>query len=316
VHRVLLAAVLTAALVVAVPVGSATAQGGGNTVLFCKKKKNPKKGQARIVKKAGNCRSNEKVVEVTSGVPGPAGETGATGATGAAGAAGAPGATGATGQQGVIGATGATGQQGLIGPTGATGQQGLQGTDGTTGPQGPTGPTGATGATGQQGLQGTDGATGPQGPTGPTGATGQQGAPGTNGTNGTNTSVVGGGGDQSGVTNGMGTVFFGPFADDDASTNEGVVGQVFPVAGSLSNVNVRLTAAPSIGDSYTFTVRAGGSDNGGAQTCTVSGTGTNCSDGTGSVPVAAGDLVSIQATEAGTPAAAQMHWTAQFTSTP
>ena len=74
--------------------------------------------------------------------------------------------------------------------------------------------------------------------------------------------------------------------------------------------------ADSATDSYTFVLRAAGGTNGNAQTCTITGTQVACADATGSLPVAAGALVTIQATEASTPATQQMHWMAQFTSTP
>ena len=45
----------------------------------------------------------------------------------------------------------------------------------------------------------------------------------------------------------MGTVFFGPLMDEDPTTTEAIVAQAFPVAGSLSNLNVRLTGQPGSG---------------------------------------------------------------------
>ncbi len=115
----------------------------------------------------------------------------------------------------------------------------------------------------------------------------------------------------------MGTVFFGPFIDQDPVATEALASQVFPVGGSLSNLNVRLTGAAGAGsDAYTFVLRANGGTNANAQTCTVTTTQSSCADGTGSLPVAAGQLVSLQATETDSPLTVQMHWTAQFTSTP
>ena len=52
------------------------------------------------------------------------------------------------------------------------------------------------------------------------------------------------------------------------------------------------------------------------QQCTVADANTSCADGTGSLTVAAGSQVSLNATEANVPAGANMHWTAVFTSTP
>ena len=101
------------------------------------------------------------------------------------------------------------------------------------------------------------------------------------------------------VANNIGTDYYGPLIDQDPAGTEAVAQQVFPVGGSLSNLNVRLTGSPSAGDSYVFTLRVNGA--GTEQTCTVAGTATSCTDGTGNLAVPAGGLVSIQVTETGTP---------------
>lgn len=82
--------------------------------------------------------SDDVIIEIFAGRPGPAGPTGATGATGPTGPAGAAGAAGIQGNPGGTGATGSAG---------ATGPQGVQGITGAAGAAG------ATGATGQSAYQ-------------------------------------------------------------------------------------------------------------------------------------------------------------------
>jgi hypothetical protein len=171
---------------------------------------------------------------------------------------------------------------------------------GPTGPSGPTGPTGSTGGTGGTGATGKTGNTGVTGSTGATGATGAS------------ISIVGGGGGSSGLDNGettYGSIFF-----DDFVGTESQAQQVVPVAGTLDNLNVRLSAAPggNANDNYTFTVRLNGV-NQAALSCKIEGTtATTCTD-TGAVAVTAGQLLSISAVPGNTPSAQpNARWTASF----
>ena len=155
---------------------------------------------------------------------GGAGSTGATGATGA-------GATG-VGTQGATGATGTSGGQGATGPAGgATGATGI----GATGVSGGAGSTGATGA-GSTGATGLPGATGPGG--GATGATGVTGNAGSTGPTGVGATGVG----TQGATGATGTAasagslqFNSPFAADNPSTGDVLMGPV-TIAGATSTV--------------------------------------------------------------------------------
>lgn len=292
--RSFLGAVLVGALAIAVLAPPAGAQ----TVYFCKLKRGPDKGFAKVVKSPSKCKERTGKL-ITVNTDGPSGPAGTPGTPAPAGADGAPGPDGATGPVGPAGATGATGA------AGTTGTAGITGATGPTGPTGPGGPTGPTGATGNNGQDGDVGATG---------ATGQAGANGTNGADGTNTSIIGGGGQHMLVANGIGTDYYGPLMDQDPTGTEFEAQQAFPVAGNLSSLNVRLTGSPGDGDWYAFTLRVNGA--GTNQTCTVSGAAVSCADDTGTLAVPAGGLVSIAVTEGGVPDAQLAHWTAQFTSTP
>jgi len=278
----------------------------------------------------------------SAGPPGPQGPAGPTGATGATGPTGATGATGATGPTGPQGPAGLTFHDAWVNTTAyvvsaavtyggetwiaiensanvtpgsdatkwsklaAKGAPGLIGDTGPAGPQGPAGPTGATGATGPQGLQGLTGATGPPGPAGPTGLTGPQGSA------GTSVVILGGG---SGSTNlQTGNTNYVSMFNSYRSATESDVEQVMPVAGTLSNLYVRLdgtAGAAASGRSYTFTVRKNTADT--AVTCTILETATSCSDATNSVAFSAGDLISVKSVPSATaPTARAMRWSATF----
>lgn len=108
--------------------------------------------------------------------------------------------------------------------------------------------------------------------------------------------------------------YMGPFTQ--RSANEGDVEQAMPVAGTVSNLFVRLNAAPGTGgdaatDSFTFTVRK--NQTGTSITCTITGTtDTTCSDTTNSETFAQGDLISIETTPTNSPGGRQVRWTLKF----
>jgi hypothetical protein len=99
----------------------------------------------------------------------------------------------------------------------------------------------------------------------------------------------------------------------NASNTEAAVEALMPLDGTLSNLYVRLSGAPSTGDSYTFTVRKNGADEA-ALTCQVSGnTAVDCNDTTGTVAFVAGDRITIESTPASDPDPQTMRWTARYT---
>jgi hypothetical protein len=104
----------------------------------------------------------------------------------------------------------------------------------------------------------------------------------------------------------MGTRYFGPSIDTESSS-EGAIQEVLLSAGTASNLRVYLLGGTAGGgsDSYTFTVRrdpAGptGPSNTGI-TCTITASSSECSDTTHSQAFAAGDAISLAATENSSP---------------
>lgn len=177
-------------------------------------------------------------------------------------------------QRGVTGATGATGPTGLAGPTGPKGTTGATGTTGSTGP---TGPTGATG------------------PTGPSGSA---------------LSVIGGGSGGVSIV-GSGGAWLVPLFDGTADRFTANTDQAMPTAGTLSNLNVRLTAAPGTSsDGWIAVVLK--NDAVTSLECVISGSSTSCSDNGHTVVFSAGDKIVLDLDEFGTPASTQVLWTATY----
>lgn len=77
---------------------------------------------------------------------------------------------------------------------------------------------------------------------------------------------------------------------------------VMPVAATLSKFSISLSAAPGVGNSYTFTIRKSGGNT--SLTITISGTATTGSDTVDSASFSPGDTVSISCVPSGTPASA------------
>ena len=162
--------------------------------------------------------------------------------------------------------------------------------EGATGPQGPQGQPGA------QGIQGARGAQGVQGPRGAAGEDGLDGAPGTPGANGAAGSalLMGNVALQQGAVS-WGGPQGGNFDNESAAQA--------PVAGPYQDVTdftVATSAAPGIGQSYTFVLRIDGVD---YLSCTIAGLNQSCGTGSGmSVEVAAGAKLAIRMTaSAGAP---------------
>jgi hypothetical protein len=257
-----------------------------------------------------------------STVPGPTGPTGLTGPIGLTGNTGPIGLTGATGPIGLTGATGATGAASTVpGPTGPTGLTGPIGPTGATGNTGLTGATGTTGATGAQGVAGPTGATGSQGPTGAigpigpiglTGATGAAGPTGATGAVGPPAQIIAGGTGSTTPTN-LGISFMGVGAEADVV--EANVSYPVPIAGTLKNFSAFADRGPGAGSTYTLTLIVGAVPT--AMTCAFTGAAGNnparCSSAT-TVPVTAGQLISVQVSPSGTPGSTQLHWKVTMTS--
>jgi hypothetical protein len=115
----------------------------------------------------------------------------------------------------------------------------------------------------------------------------------------------------------MGNRFFGPLIDSFTSS-EPAIQEVLFTAGKVSNLRIALVGgSPSSGDSYTFTVRR---DPAGAKegpistgiTCKVADNNATCEDTKNSQVFAAGDAISILATEEGSPTARGMFFRLDF----
>jgi hypothetical protein len=127
---------------------------------------------------------------------------------------------------------------------------------------------------------------------------------------------VGGG---TGTTNlATGAIRFVSMFNSHSNASEAAVNVAVPVAGILSNLDVRLDGAVGAAPrSYTFNIRINGVD-AGTPTCVIPGpTATSCADAVTSVAVAAGDLVSIRVVPSATaPTGRTMRWSARFSATP
>ncbi len=86
-----------------------------------------------------------------------------------------------------------------------------------------------------------------------------------------------------------------------------------PVAGSFTNYNVKLTTAPGVGNTRTFTLHK--NDSATTITLTISGTATTNSDTTHSVSYSAGDTLRWVLANTGSPAATQVIYSLEFTPT-
>jgi hypothetical protein len=94
------------------------------------------------------------------------------------------------------------------------------------------------------------------------------------------------------------------------SGTESTVEIPVPVAGTLSDLQVRVTTAPRTGASWTFTVDKNGSATG--MSCAIEEVATTCNDSS-LVAVAVGDKIDLDVTPFGTPALATVIWSAKIT---
>lgn len=94
------------------------------------------------------------------------------------------------------------------------------------------------------------------------------------------------------------------YASANASlTNREVV---IPTAGTFSDLSVKLTVAPGVGTSRTFTLVKNAGDQ--TLTCTIADAATTCNDASHSFTVAKGDVVSIRLDVSGVPASTVPRW--------
>ena len=275
-------------------------------------------------------------IKVTTGPTGPKGDPGAPGAPGAAGAAGAPGpkgdpgADGAPGAAGVAGAPGpkgdpgADGAPGAAGVAGAPGPKGDPGADGAPGAPGTAGVAGAPGPKGDPGADGAPGTAGVVGAPGPKGDPGADGAPGTAGAAGAASTVPGpmGPSGAAGAAGATGfTVLSGGGTPDQQNTRyipvgaftsntESAVSIPMPVAGTLSNLQVRLSTAPGSGNWYQLTVRKNSVSS--IISCTITDSSQiTCTD-SDAVSFAAGDTISLQVVPGSNPNSAYLTWSVKL----
>jgi hypothetical protein len=83
-----------------------------------------------------------------------------------------------------------------------------------------------------------------------------------------------------------------------------------PVTATLSSLQAYVNQAPSVGDSWTVTIRKNAANT--SISCVISGTSKSCTSSS-SVSVAAGDRIGVQFVEAGTAAATTgAGWSACF----
>jgi len=100
----------------------------------------------------------------------------------------------------------------------------------------------------------------------------------------------------------FGYAFYSPPWGEGAASESTVNNFIVPSSITLTGISVGGSTAPGVGDTRVFTVRDDASDT--AVTCTITGTVDNCSASGFAVAVAAGSIVTIGHTPAGTPAGA------------
>lgn len=103
---------------------------------------------------------------------------------------------------------------------------------------------------------------------------------------------------------------YSPFVGGTFSASESSVRVVIPIAGTLKDLYVRLSAAPDTDNSRTFTLRKNATST--PLTVTYGSADSGLLSSTSTVSVAAGDTITMQKTETGTPALASAAWGVVF----
>lgn len=147
--------------------------------------------------------------------------------------------------------------------------------------------------------------TGPPGPPGPPGSPGPPGTPGSSFLAGSS------GGQLSTGNNGPGCGGLVGVGSCAPTGSGGVVQQVIPVGGTLHDLHVTVSAAPGAGIHERWALIVDGA--GTAVGCDIDNLATSCSDTSDSFPLAAGDVVWLEATETtiGGAAPAAVSWAIQ-----
>ena len=237
------------------------------------------------------------------------------------------------------------------GPQGPQGPQGVPGLDGAPGPAGPTGAAGPAGPTGAAGATGATGPAGPQGPAGPAGPAGADGARRTGRRRGCNWRDRTGRGDRADGPSGSDgpswcrrrggcarasrairteCVLRGRWHRGDESQWHRPQLRRDVQRRSRRNRD-RRPASRACGRNAFETLRAARRRAHGWAvlrrdrppqrrehhvTCTIADTAVTCSNLAATTTFAAGDLITVLVTPAGTPTARIMRWSALFTATP
>jgi Collagen triple helix repeat (20 copies) len=254
----------------------ASAHGAQSTIDLCVTKSGPDEGSVRFVQEKLKCKRSELRVRVLGGQQGVLGVQESSNEFGPVGPTGPKGGKGDKGDQGIQGAQGAQGLPGLQGPAGADGKDGADGLDG---------------KDGTDGIDGEDGEDGKDGAPGKDGTNGRDGAPGAS-------RMLVGGLTTSSASDSSNNFYLGAFLTSSATKTEGNVQQVLPLAGTISNLAVKLGSSPGSTDEWKFTVRKNGE--GTAVSCTVSASGTSCTNAN-TVAFATGDQISLEADPNGGP---------------
>jgi hypothetical protein len=79
----------------------------------------------------------------------------------------------------------------------------------------------------------------------------------------------------------------------------------------VGNLFINLSAAPSSGDSYAFTLRKNGVSTG--LDCTITDLGTSCSDTGATVAYSAGDVMALQVVPTSNPDSVTVNWSVSLT---
>lgn len=101
------------------------------------------------------------------------------------------------------------------------------------------------------------------------------------------------------------------FGSNAWTTNASVLYSPVPIPGNVTKIRAAITAAPGTAKSYAFSVRVNSTD---ALTATISDANTSAV-ATGSVAVAAGDLIQFKSVATGTPATVFVSWCVTYEAT-